>query len=114
MAHDASRRKHLLTEARDKVNEFTALAQEADGFIFGSPEYYAGPNGSMVSFMDRVFFSASARRGGTTAAPCAGKGQPVLWVPVEVMFTSLHTRYYPPPKKQLRPAALRGAARAES
>ena len=69
----------------DKVNEFTSLAQSADGFIFGSPVYYAGPNGSMISFMDRVFFSASAqephpfrfkpaaavvsaRRGGTTAA----------------------------------------------
>lgn len=45
----------------DKVNEFTALAESADGFIFGSPVYFAGPNGSMISFMDRAFFSASAR-----------------------------------------------------
>jgi multimeric flavodoxin WrbA len=55
-----------------------------DGFIFGSPVYYSGMNGSLMSFMDRVFFSAaakephpfrlkaaaivSARRAGTTSA----------------------------------------------
>ena len=45
----------------DKVNEFTALANEFDGFIFGSPVYYAGMNGNLMSFMDRVFFSSSAK-----------------------------------------------------
>ena len=69
----------------DKVNEFTALAAGYDGFIFGSPVYYSGMNGNLMSFMDRVFFSASlqephpfrfkpaaavvsARRAGTTSA----------------------------------------------
>ena len=69
----------------DKVNEFTQLAAEYDGFIFGSPVYYAGMNGSLMSFMDRAFFYASsqdphpfrfkpaaavvsARRAGTTSA----------------------------------------------
>lgn len=69
----------------DKVNEFTALAAEYDGFVFGSPVYYAGMNGSLKCFMDRAFFSASeqtphpfrlkpaaavvsARRAGTTTA----------------------------------------------
>ena len=68
----------------DKVNEFTVLAQGYDGFIFGSPVYYSGMNGSLMSFMDRVFFYASrqephpfrfkpaaavvsARRAGTTS-----------------------------------------------
>ena len=46
----------------DKVNEITALAVDYDGFIFGSPVYYSGMNGSLMSFMDRVFFSASAQR----------------------------------------------------
>jgi len=46
---------------QDKVNEFTALAAEYDGFIFGSPVYFSGMNGSMMSFLDRVFFSASAQ-----------------------------------------------------
>ena len=45
----------------DKINEFTALAADYDGFIFGSPVYYSGMNGSLMSFMDRAFFSASAQ-----------------------------------------------------
>ena len=45
----------------DKINEFTKLAAEYDGFIFGSPVYYSGMNGSLMSFMDRAFFSASAQ-----------------------------------------------------
>ena len=69
----------------DKVNEFTTLAAGFDGFVFGSPVYYSGMNGGMMSFMDRAFFSAtkqephpyrfkpaaavvSARRAGTTSA----------------------------------------------
>ena len=68
----------------DPVNEFVELAKNADGFIFGSPVYYASANGAMISFMDRVFYSdllsggqafylkpaasvVSARRAGTTA-----------------------------------------------
>jgi len=65
----------------DKVNEFIAKAKGADGFIFGTPVYYAHPSGRILSFLDRVFFScasifrakpgfvlAVARRGGTTAS----------------------------------------------
>jgi len=65
----------------DIVNEALEKAKEADGFIFGSPVYYASANGTMVSFMDRLFYAGSdefaykpgacivsARRGGTTAA----------------------------------------------
>lgn len=66
----------------DKVNEFSELASEADGFVFGSPVHYASITGAMASFMDRLFFSSpadtfalkpaaclvSARRAGTTAA----------------------------------------------
>ena len=65
----------------DGVNEFIAKAKEADGFIFGTPVYYAHPSGRVLSFLDRVFFSCSdsfafkpgaavsvARRSGTTAS----------------------------------------------
>lgn len=65
----------------DKVNEFIAKAKDADGFVFGTPVYYAHPSGRILSFLDRVFYSsgrnfaykpaaavAVARRGGTTAA----------------------------------------------
>ncbi len=65
----------------DGVNAFLAKAREADGFVFGTPVYYAHPSGRILSFLDRVFYSSSeifanrpgaavavARRGGTTAS----------------------------------------------
>jgi len=65
----------------DKVNEFTAMIDSTDGFVFGSPVHYAAASGAITSFMDRVFYSSSrrlfmkpasaivvARRAGTTAA----------------------------------------------
>lgn len=65
----------------DRVNEFTAVAEGADGFIFGSPVHFAGVSGAISSFMDRVFYSGrrvfylkpaaavvSARRAGTASA----------------------------------------------
>lgn len=63
----------------DVVNTAIEKAEKADGFIFGSPVYYASGNGSMISFLDRLFYAggcfaykpgaavASARRAGTTA-----------------------------------------------
>jgi multimeric flavodoxin WrbA len=79
------REKGKCTFDKDVVNEFTEKAYEADGFIFGSPVYYAGATGAITSFLDRAFYSSSqgngleafkhkpasvicsARRGGTTA-----------------------------------------------
>ena len=70
----------------DVVNRFLAKAKEADGFVFGSPVYFAHPSGQILSFLDRVFYSTSggevypiftgkpgaavvsARRGGTAAS----------------------------------------------
>ena len=65
----------------DLVNLVAAKAKDADGFIFGSPVYYAHPSGRIMSFLDRAFYSggaafrfkpgmavASARRAGTTAS----------------------------------------------
>jgi len=62
------------------VNKIAEIADTIDGFIFGSPVYFAGANGSMHSFLDRLFFAykdklrgkpcacvVSARRAGTTA-----------------------------------------------
>ncbi len=65
----------------DIVNEATEKFREADGLIVGSPVYYASPNGTVLSFMDRMFYSGhfskqmkvgaavvSCRRGGNTAS----------------------------------------------
>ena len=65
----------------DIVNETAKKLAEADGMVVGSPVYYASPNGTLLCFLDRLFYSNSAdlrmkvgasivcaRRGGTTAA----------------------------------------------
>jgi multimeric flavodoxin WrbA len=65
----------------DIANEFIDLAKGADGFVFGSPVYFASASGSFTAFMDRAFYApdwsifylkpaaavVSARRAGTTA-----------------------------------------------
>ncbi len=43
----------------DIVNETCKKMREADGFILSSPTYYAGINGAIKAFLDRVFFSSS-------------------------------------------------------
>jgi len=64
----------------DPVNETAQKFRRADGLIVGSPVYYGSANGSLVSFLDRLFYSTgfdktmklgaavvSCRRGGNTA-----------------------------------------------
>ncbi len=44
----------------DPVNACVDLARQADGLIIGSPVYYAGPNGALCAFLDRMFYGKSA------------------------------------------------------
>lgn len=43
----------------DIVNQFAELADGADGFVFGTPVYFAHPSGQLLAFMDRLFYSGS-------------------------------------------------------
>ena len=65
----------------DKVNEVAKMFEECDGLIVGSPVYYAAPAGTLICFLDRLFYSTKfdkrdkvgaavvcARRGGCTAS----------------------------------------------
>lgn len=64
----------------DLVNEVSPKFQACDGIVIGSPVYFASANGTLVSFVDRLFYSTpgdksmkvgaavvSCRRGGNTA-----------------------------------------------
>lgn len=64
----------------DEVNAVATKFEQADGLVIGSPVYYASANGTLVSFLDRLFYSthfnktmkvgaavAAARRGGLTS-----------------------------------------------
>ena len=66
---------------QDLVNEVAPKFEEADGLVVGSSVYYGSPNGTILSFMDRLFYSTpfskhmkvgaavvSCRRGGNTAS----------------------------------------------
>lgn len=67
----------------DIVNETAPKLAEADGIIVGTPTYYAGSNGPVLAFLDRLFYSSastidktmkvgaavvSSRRAGSTSA----------------------------------------------
>ncbi len=69
----------------DKVNEFLSIAEDYDGFVFGTPVHWGGPTGEITSFLGRVFYAdflsgsgrffmkpaaaiSTARRAGTTSA----------------------------------------------
>ena len=41
----------------DMVNPIIEKAREADGFVFGTPVYYAHPSGRILSVLDRVFYA---------------------------------------------------------
>jgi len=43
----------------DLVNETAPLFAECDGLVIGSPVYYSSPNGNLLSFLDRLFYSVS-------------------------------------------------------
>lgn len=64
----------------DIVSEVNEIFKECDGLVIGSPVYYASANGTLISFLDRLFYSkqfdtsmkvgasvAVARRGGCSS-----------------------------------------------
>lgn len=76
-------REHNRCVFNDMVNEVAPKLVSADGLVVGTPTYYAGCNGQVLSFLDRLFYSTSvsidktmkvgaaiisSRRGGSTSA----------------------------------------------
>ena len=64
----------------DVCNRFLEKAEDADGFIFGSPTYYGQPNGALLAVVQRMLYAGGAlmknkpvanvavcRRGGASA-----------------------------------------------
>ena len=79
--HGCTKNGNKCVFGNDIVNEIIEKAKTCDGFVFGSPVYYAHPSGRLLSVLDRVFYAGgkflaykpgaavvSARRAGTTAA----------------------------------------------
>lgn len=52
-------RTHGRCVFNDAVNDTAPKLMEADGIIVGTPTYYAGSNGQVLAFLDRLFYSTS-------------------------------------------------------
>lgn len=52
-------RQHGRCVFNDLVNEVAPKFADADGMVVGSPVYYAGCNGQVLAFLDRLFYSTS-------------------------------------------------------
>ncbi|MCM1293703.1 MAG: flavodoxin family protein [Bacteroides sp.] len=52
-------RQHRRCVFDDAVNRTQPKLAEADGIVIGTPTYYAGSNGQLLAFLDRLFYSTS-------------------------------------------------------
>lgn len=52
-------REHGKCVFNDIVNETAPKLRDADGVLIGSPVYYAHPNGQLLAFLDRLFYSTA-------------------------------------------------------
>ena len=72
--------QYFARDLEDIVNELAVKFEEADGLVIGSPVYYGSANGTVMSALQRLFYSThfdkslkvgasvvSARRSGCTA-----------------------------------------------
>ena len=52
----------------DDVNDILDELEEIDGIVVGSPVYYSGASGALISFLDRLFYAGGARMAGKVGA----------------------------------------------
>ena len=73
----------------DGVNELVARIPEFDGFVFGSPVYYASPSGQIESFLDRFFYAGSGFEGkpGAAVVSCRRGGASASFDALNKYFT---------------------------
>jgi multimeric flavodoxin WrbA len=73
----------------DLVNETAPKFEEADGLVIGSPVYYGQPNGNVISFMQRLFYSTSfskAMKVGTSVVSCRRGGNSATFEQINQFF----------------------------
>lgn len=74
----------------DLVNEVAEKFEKADGLVVGSPVYYASPNGTILSFMDRLFYSTSFSKHmkvGASVVSCRRAGNTASFDALNKYFT---------------------------
>ena len=74
----------------DGLNEFVEKAAAFDGYVFGSPVYYASAAGALISFMDRLFYSggrALAFKPAAAVVSCRRAGAATTFDVINKYFT---------------------------
>ena len=74
----------------DIVNETAPKFEAADGIVVATPVYYASANGTVVSFMDRLFYSTpfdKTMKVGATVAVCRRGGASATFDQINKYFT---------------------------
>lgn len=74
----------------DIVNEIAPKFAACDGIIIGSPVYYASANGTLVSFIDRLFYSTSCdktMKAGAAVVSCRRGGASATFDELNKYFT---------------------------
>lgn len=74
----------------DLVNEVAPKFEEADGLVIGSPVYYGNANGNLISFLDRLFYSASfdkSMKVGASVVSCRRGGASATFDELNKYFT---------------------------
>lgn len=74
----------------DIVNEVAPKFKEADGLVIASPVYYASANGTLISFLDRLFYSTNfdkTMKVGASIAVCRRGGASATFDELNKYFT---------------------------
>ncbi len=74
----------------DVVNEIAPKLAAADGLVVGSPVYYASANGTLISLLDRLFYSCPAdlrMKAGAAVVSCRRGGASATFDQLNKYFT---------------------------
>lgn len=74
----------------DSVNETAEKLKDADGLIIASPVYYASANGTLIAFLDRLFYSThfdKTMKVGASIAVCRRSGATATFDQLNKYFT---------------------------
>lgn len=74
----------------DEVNKVAKLLEDADGLVVGSPVYYASANGTLISFLDRLFYSTKidlTMKVGASVVSCRRSGASATFDQLNKYFT---------------------------
>lgn len=74
----------------DIVNKISEKFKESDGLVIASPVYYASANGTLISFLDRLFYSSpfdKTMKVGASIAVCRRGGASATFDELNKFFT---------------------------